>query len=88
MLRTRILITLAGLAAILVTSGAIYVFLELDRTNVSLQAAEIALEDTTATLRETRAALAESNRDRVALADAAERLQQDKAGLQRDKSSL
>ena len=88
MSRTRILITLAGLAAILVTSGAIYVFLELDRTNVSLQAAEIALEDTTATLRETRAALAESNRDRVALADAAERLQQDKAGLQRDKSSL
>ena len=88
MLRTRILITLAGLAAILVTSGAVYVFMELDRTNASLQAAETALDDTTATLQETRVALAESIRDRVALADAAERLQQDKAGLQRDKSSL
>ena len=88
MSRTRILIILAGLAAILVTSGAVYVFMELDRTNASLQAAETTMEDTTATLRETRSALAESNRDRVALADAAERLQQDKAGLQRDKSSL
>ena len=88
MLRTRILIILAGLAAILVTSGAVYVFMELDRTNASLQAAETTMEDTTATLRETRSALAESNRDRVALADTAERLQQDKAGLQRDKSSL
>ena len=88
MSRTRILITLAGLAAILVTSGAVYVFLELDRTTASLQAAETTLDDTTATLQETRVALAESNRDRVALADAAERLQQDKAGLQRDKSSL
>ena len=88
MRRARILVALAGLAAILVTSGAVYMFQELDRTNASLRGAQTALADTTATLQETRVALAESTRDRVALADAAERLQQDKAGLERDKSSL
>ena len=88
MLRTRILIILAGLAAILVAYGAVFAFLALDGDNASLRATQTALDDTTATLQETRVALAESIRDRVALADAAERLQQDKAGLQRDKSSL
>ena len=89
MRRTRILITLAGLAAILVTSGA-YLRVPRARSHQRQPSGrpQTALADTTATLQETRVALAESIRDRVALADAAERLQQDKAGLQRDKSSL
>ena len=66
MLRTRILIILAGLAAILVAYGAVFAFLALDGDNASLRATQTALDDTTATLQETRVALAESIRDRVA----------------------
>ena len=88
MVRTRILIILAGLAAIMVAYGAVFAFLALDGDNASLRTTQTALADTDATLQETRVALAESDRDRVALAEVIDRLQQDKANLQRDRASL
>ena len=74
MIRTRILIIFAGLGAILLAYGAVFVFLTLDDDNASLRAAQTALADTDAALQETRVALAELNNDRVALSEMNNRL--------------
>ena len=88
MIRTRILIIFAGLGAILLAYGAVFAFLTLDDDNASLRATQTALADTDATLQETRVALAELNNDRVALSEMNNRLEQERADLQRDRTSL
>ncbi len=88
MSRTRILFTLAGLAAVLLASASVHLYRELDRANDSLRAARTSLEDTAETLHQTRATLANAGTALAARSAANGRLRQDNAALRRDKAGL
>lgn len=91
MQRTRFLLTLAGLAAlaaVAAASGAVYLALELGRTDDSLRAAQTGLRDTTAALVDAREALAASDLALAAQVAAGDGLRREVAGLQHANAGL